>query len=144
MEKIIDIIIVLLSFKESFLLGLIMIAYIGYRKIKNQNITQGATEAVRMLDEKWQKKYKIIKDQLDAVFEERNDKIKTENEFAKPQETPNKIVQYGGWIIEDYGGYYTILDKEMKVYPKMFHNIEEVHRTIDALSINLTDTWKKI
>jgi len=143
-----DIAIILLSFRESVVLGLIMIGYVFYITINRKNLEQGMSEALRVIDEKWKQKHKIVKDQLDAIFEERNSKIITEQEFARPQETPQKIVQYGNWIIEDYGGYYVILDSDLKPHPKMFHSIEDCHRTIDALALNVEDIkngqWKEI
>lgn len=143
-KKIIDIIIVLLSFRESILLGVVMVVYVLYKTTDYKSLKQGSVEAFSQLDQKWKKKHKIVKDQLDAVLDEDKEAIETEGEFSKPQQTPEKVVNYGGWMIEDFGGYYVILDPDLKAYPKIFHNIVEVHKIIDTLSMNTKNEWKEI
>jgi len=72
-----EVAIVLLTFWKAWWVGILVFVYILFRRYERKNSKVDSKEALEDLESKWQEKYEIVKNQLDAVIDERKEKKQT-------------------------------------------------------------------
>ena len=133
--KIFAVILILLTFRESFLLGVALLSLVLWEYRDKKHLEMGAKEALKRLQTEWEEKYKLKEDKLKSVMDAvEEEELTIDKDFEEPKEMAQRFVNYNRFIIEDYGGWYIVKYPDMRSYPKMFMNIVEAQKTIDMLA----------
>ena len=126
-----QVILTLLTMRESFWLGLLLVMYILITHGDNLNLKDKYENEADKLRGEYQKELAQTRNELKYLQEAMESK---EPEFNKPEGMPERFVQYNGHIINDYGGWYTVeIYPSRETYPKIIKNILEAQKTKDEL-----------
>ena|SRR3972149_8722033 len=132
------VIICLLAFKESFILGVALLIYFFVDNYEYRHLKMGYTEAVKRLTSEKDSELKKKEQKIQSMLDEDDDNKQIDETFKEPTQMPLRFVNYSEFIIEDYGGWYIVKYPDMKSYPKMFMNIIEAQKVIDRLKLDYT------
>lgn len=138
-----EIFIVLFAYKESILLGFLVMVFVFIAESNLKEEKQKSRRSIEQSEkaqETLSQQNENTKQKLLAMIEEKKILKAAEDDFTPPAEMPKFIINYANYMIEDYGGWYIVLYPDMKPYPKLFNNIEHAKKIIDNMKVQHANT----